>query len=501
MKAKKVLLVLCALVMVALCAVSCKKKQEPTVFYTSVSPRQALTASTKISLKGYAFESFLDGGLIKVSETRGDVKYYGALNDAGETVLPVSYTMLSSSGSFIVAEGGDEVSRHYVFSQKGALLLTSDNMVEATDVGGGYFSVQDNNSACLYNAKGEDVLPGAGLDETYAFSVCGNFALAVSRTKGIVFVFHVLTSNVVLSFFDNDTTKYSVAYVGGNDFIVIKNDVVTASDYDLALDRGTEGTVYYKQTVSRYTVGVSSPVTLSPGRFLVQVANRYSVGVTEEMRAGFSLKEKYNAVSYYKAEGKRATGALAYYIADNSLAEQKSMPDGVSLLFTPINGIAATLSSSGAIVFLSDSAEVVGKIDDAVYQDIVFSGDVVTASKVVESGMARRGGYDKNGNLVIPFEYSYISAFVGGKAIATKNGEGYVITTSGAETYIGEYSFPHYFDGFYPSTAEGFVGVMSLDGVSLVSPAYQGFDAVRRYGNAVYVALYIGEVVDVYRLY
>ena len=490
------MIILCALV-AALTFVSCKKPQKTSDLYRSGTPRQALTSSTKISLSGYSFDSFLDRGMIKVTETREGVDYYGALGEMGEVVLPVSYTALTSSGDFLVAEGADGYS---VFSRSGKRLTTAEEYIEVNDVGGGYFSVTDRQYTYLYNAEGQNVLPGTQLDTTYEFSACGNFALAVSQTKGNVFVFHVLTSDIVLSFFNNESTKYSIAYVGGNDFVVIKNRVVTSSDYDLVLDRGSEGSVYYKQTVSRYTAGVESPVTLSPGRFLVQVANRYSIGVTEEMRAGFSLNEGYQAVSYYKTDGKRASGALGYYVADASLAEKRAMPDGVSPLFTPVNGTAATLTSSGAIVLLNENAEVTGAIDDAVYQDVLFSGEVVTASKQLESGVVRRGGFDKNGRVVIPFEYSYISAFVGDKAIATKNGKAYILTTSGAETYVGDYSFPHYFDGFYQTDEGGFAGLTSFDGVRLVAPSYQGIEDVRRYGDAVYVALYIGSATDVYRL-
>ena len=492
-------MILCALVLTALCFVSCKGKREPTVFYTSVAPRRALTASVKVSLSGYAFDSFLNGGLIKVSETRDGETYYGAVNGEGEAVLPVSYTSLSSEGGFLVAEGGEEKNEHHVFLSSGAELLTLSELSSVRDIGDGYFSVVTSGGSAVYDKTGKNVLPGTDLDGTYEYASCGNFILARSEEKGRTFVFHALTSDVKLSFFDTETTSYLVAYVGGGDFVAVKTDVAEASDYDVALDRG-EGTTYYKQTARRYTVGVENPVTLDPGRFIVRIANRNSIGLTEAERASFSLKDGFSAVSYYKTEGKRATGALSYYIADGSLKELKAMPDGVSPLFTPVNGVGAALSSSGAVVFLNESGDEVGRIDDAVYQDIVFSGEVVVASKIVD-GKVKRGGLNKKGETVVPFEYSYISAFVGEKAVASKAGKSYVVTTNGAETYICDEAFPHYLDGISKVTDGTKVGVVSLDGVSLVSPAYQGFAAVRRYGDVVYAALTLGSVTDVYRLY
>ena len=493
-------MILCALVLVALCGASCKRKQEPTVFYTSSSSHRALTTSSKVSLSNYTFDSFLNRDLIKVSEMREGEEFYGVLNGEGEVILPVSYTSLSCEGDFLVAEGGEQTSEHYVFDLTGKQLAVLPSLTAVADIGGGYFAVVDGNASTVYNGKGENVLPGTELDETYEFSSCGNFILAQSRQKGRTFVFHALTSDVLLSFFDTETTEYVVAYMGGADFVALKNDAVDASsDYDIVINRG-EGATYYKQTARRYTVGVSSPTVLSPGRFIVSIANRYSIGYTEEDRRSFSLKEGNHAVSYYKTEGKTASGALAYYVADGSLQERKAMPDGVSPLLSPINGVAAALSSSGAIVFVNESGDVVNEINDAVYQDIVFSGEVVVASKIVSSGVVRRGALDKTGKVVVPFEYSYISAFVGERAIAAKEGRSYVITSSGAQSYVCDESFPYYFDGFYRVTVGEFIGVVSFEGVSLVPASYQGFAAVRRYGNVVYVALTIGSVIDVYRL-
>ncbi len=494
-------MILCALVLVALSAVSCKKKTESASYFRSVSSARALTSSVKIDLKGASFDEFLNRGLIKVKSVEEEGVRYGVMNQAGESILPVSYRSVTCSGDFLIAEGGEEVSRHHVFSLDGTLLYVSDDEIEVTDVGGGFFSVVTKSTSYLFNGKGENVLPGSLLDQSYAFSACGNYVLARSAEKGRTFVFHTLTSDIIYSFFDSETTSYVVAYLGGSDFAVVKTDLADAADYDVALDRGAEGKKYYKQTVRRYTAGVSDPAVLSTGRFIVKIFNAYSVGMTEEDREGFSLKEGFQGVAYYETVGKTASGALSYYIGDASLKELKALPAGVSPLATFVNGTAAVSNASGAICFLNESAEVTGVIDDAVYQDVFFSGEVVVASKVTESGVLRRGGFDKSGKNVIPFEYSYISSFVGGKAVVSKGGKAYVMTSSGAETYVGDYTMPHYFDGFYETRSGDFVGATSFDGVPLIAPTYQTFSAVRRYGDSVYVALSLGAVTDVYRFY
>ena len=501
MKAKKVLLILCALILVALSAVSCRKKTVQTTYYTSVDARLALTSSVQLSLRGYAFEEFMNREMIKVSEDRSDETYYGVISGAGDLVLPVSFLRLEMAGDFFVAEGGEETQTSNVYSLSGELLHTENRSIEVTDVGGGYFAIKAEEESHLYSPKGEEVLPGSHLDDTYSYVVCGNFVIAQSSYRDRIFVFHERTSDILLSFYDTSSVSYAVNYVGGSDFIVLINESVDASaDYDLEMTR-TEGKVYYKQTVRRYTIGVPEPTTLTPGRFLSSIYSKYSVGLTQEERECFALKEGYFAVAYYLREGKKASGALSHYIADGSLNEIKAIPEGVSALLSPINGVAAAVSAAGAILFFNESAEVVGRIDDAVYQNVIFSGEVVTASRVTESGVIRLGGFDRSGRLVLPFEYSYISAFVGGKAIASKGGKSYLVTTSGSETYIGDYSMPHYFDGFYEVKVGESVGATSFDGISLISPVYRAFSAVRRYGSRVYVAISIGAVTDVYRLF
>ena len=409
--------------------------------------------------------------------------------------------MSENTGSFIVAEGGEESSKFHVFSSDGQLLYTSDETIEVTDVGSGYFSVAENSNSYLFNGEGVNVLPGTLLDSTYAYSVCGDFILARSAAKGRTFVFHTKRSDTLLSFFDSETMNYLVSYSGGNDFIVVKTEKTAAdASYDVVIDRG-EGSTYYKQTVRRYTIGIADPVTLTPDRFIVKIYNAYSIGQTVETRKNYALKEGYQGVAYYLTEGRKASGALGHYIADGALREIKSLPDGVSALITPVNGVAAATDHQGAILFLDENADVVGRIDDAVYQNVLFSGEIVTASKVTENGVIRLGGFDRSGRMVIPFEYSYISAFIGGKAIASKGGKAYVITTSGAEEYVGEYSMPHYFDGFYEVRRDDRVGAASFDGVTLIPSTYRTIKAVSRYENVVYVAVTIGTVTDVYRLY
>lgn len=506
MKAKRVLLILIVLILCVTVAVSCKKKEEqetPLSFYRSASPRQALTTSVQVSLQGYSFDSFLEGGKIKVAEideNNSANTLYGVISGRGEIILPVKYTSLKSVGSFFLAEGGEEISRHYVFSEDGRELYVSDEAIGVIDVGEGYFSVSTATASYLLNENGENVLPGTHMEPSCRYSVCGEYVLAKNEAKKETFIFHAKTSNVLLSFFDSDAKTHLVVYVGGKEFIDVFSERLESSEgADVEINRDS-GVYYYKQTIRRYNAENGASVLLTPGRFIVRIDNRYTLSDVSG-RESFLLEEGYNAVAYYAIEGRKASGSLNYYIADASLSVLKDLPEDVSARLNFVNGLAAAVNGSGSILLLDDKADVKLKIDDAVYQDVVFSGEVVTASKVMENGTVRRGAFDLSGKVVVPFEYSYISEFVGGKAVATKAGVAYLLSSGGEAVYIGDYTMPHYFEGFYQTTSGDMVGAASFDGKTLIPPVYFAVTEYARDGNTVYVALSVDSVTDVYRLY
>ena len=125
----------------------------------------------------------------------------------------------------------------------------------------------------------------------------------------------------------------------------------------------------------------------------------------------------------------------------------------------------------------------------------------MTASKVLSSGSRKIGGFDQTGKEVIPFEYNYISEFIGGKAVAVKQGKAYLIDTAGGATYIGDNDFPYYWEGFYEDVTDGTLGLTSFNGVELLPHRFTGLLGVKRSGNEVFVALRTSEgKTEVYRL-
>ena len=499
MKGKKCLVIVLILLL-AFSLFSCRKKQETTEYYRNFSSRPALTTAKKISLQGYRFDSFLNRGMILVSETQGSDKRYGVIGEQGELVLPVKYSSITMTGDFFLARGNLDETLYSVIDLKGDAILETNNYIEISDVGDGMVAVIEDSYATLYNEKGENVLPGSNFDYSYDFVSCGDFVLVKSAKRNSAFIFRTRTSENLLRFIGSEDTEYSVDYLGGNDFVVICNERVSAkTEGAVAFVKGSE-TTYYLQKVYRYTIGVEKPTRLETDRFLYSVGSRYSFGLTEEDREYYPLKEGVFSVRYYVTDGGKADGSLAYYIGNDSLSELGSLPEGVSPLVKMVDGLVAFGAPSGAIYFVNDALEVVKVIDDAQYQSVVWYGDAVIASKIGESGVRKFGGFDRAGGTILSFEYSYISAFVDGKTVVTKEGKAYLADGKGSFEYLAEESVPFAWDGYYEIREGSRAGLRSFGGVTLLSPSYDEVAGARRYGNRVFVAMSIADVTDIFVL-
>lgn len=499
MRYKKILIFLLALVLL-LSFPSCKKGKE-AAYYSSRESRHELTSSVRVPMGDYSFDAFLNRGMIRVSQGGETEQKYGVLNLDGEVILPARYESVTMQGDFFLLGGDLSGSLYEVASLEGERVYASDLPLSITDVGGGCVAITEGKNSYLYDSNGNNILPGTSLDNTYEYLSCGAFVIARSAVRNNAFVFHALTSEIRLRFLGSESVSYEVSYAGGNNFIVIRNETVTEKeDYTFALKR-SDGTRYFKQTLSLYVIGSDAPRSLEADRPIVSVSGKYAFGVSEEEREKFSLNEGYFAVRYYVTEGKTSDGTMAYYLSDASLREIRTLPSGISPILTMVDGRAAALSNEGAIYLFDQNLAVLAKIDDAPYQSLVFSGGVITASKLV-NGARRIGGFDLTGKEVIPFEYSYISEFYGEKAVATKGGKAYLVDKQGGAEYVAEAEFPFYWEGFYEKQSGGLIGLTSFGGHELFPCRYQSFKGVRRYGDEVLVALE-GQngTTEVYRLF
>lgn len=109
------------------------------------------------------------------------------------------------------------------------------------------------------------------------------------------------------------------------------------------------------------------------------------------------------------------------------------------------------------------------------YLTYIYHSNAIIASKVDYSSLTvKYGAVDKNGKIIVPFEYDELSPFYGEYAIGSKGGRRYRISSAGESTELidvvnvrqGAYVFEQY----------GKLGVKNYEGTELVAAEYDSLD-------------------------
>ena len=499
MKRLRTCIAILSVIVLLLSFCSCKNgKEQSSSYYEAGTQNTLLTNKIEVPIEGYKFVTFLNRGVIEISDEAGT--YFGAMNRDGRVLIePTRYSSLTMEGDFILAEGNIEEGLYTVLNLNGEIVYNTFKPITISDVGEGCVRVEEDGTSYIYNEKGEDLLGATSLDSTYDYTICTNYIAARSKTRKNAFVFARSTGDTLLSLYGSSTISFDLAYLGNKDFLVIREEIVdTESDCTYSL-KESGATKYVRQTMQIHGLDGSAPRTVTTEAPIYFLKDRYSFGTTQQDRENFLLKEGYFCLATYRLDGKAANGSVDYCVVDASLRPLARMPENANPLVRPVKGISAVTGTSGALYLVDDSMKVLATFDDAVYQSASFSGSVVTATRIGEG--SKRGCLDKEGNVVIPFEYSYISEFFGNYAIASKGGITYVVCTDGSSREIGEENFPYYWIGYYETVSGDKIGLASLDGGTLVPAVYDTLEGVGRYGGEVFVALKKDGKVTVFRLF
>jgi len=478
---------------------SCKKNNEQiSSYYEAGTANPILSSKIEVPIEGYSFVTFLNRGVIEISDESGT--YFGAMNRDGRVLIePTQYSSLTMEGDFFFAEGNIEEGLYVVLNLNGEIVYSTFKPITIADVGEGCFRVEEDGRSYVYDEKGNDLLGATSLDSTYEYSVCKNYILARSKTRKNAFVFLRRSGDTLLSLYGGSTVSFNVAYLGNKDFLVIREETVdAASNYTYSI-KENGATKYVLQTAEIRGVDGSAPRTVTPDAPIYSLSDRYSFGMTQQARENYALKEGYFSLATYRLDGKAADGSVEYCVTDASLRPLAHMPENINPQIRPVKGASAVTGANGVLYLVDEKLEVISAFDDAIYQSASFSGDYITATKIGEG--SKRGCLDKNGNVLIPFEYSYISEFFGNYVIASKGGETFVVGTDGTKRKIGEEIFPYYWIGYYEVVEGSSIGLASLDGNVLVAATYETLEGVGRYGGEVLVALKRNGKTTVFRLF
>ena len=498
---KKFFAVLCVLLTVAFCAFGCKGKVQEEGYYRMLASHIAPTSAVKTDLFGYTFEGFLDQDYILVSETKEEKTLYGVIDaEANKLLFSPLYADVEMSGDFFLLTPGSDNIGYRVASQKGTIISETSEKPEIADVGQGYVSVASGNRSIVYDSDGEEALSANLMSADYEYSACGNFMIARDSMKGNYQVFNLHTGEVKLSLFPSANTLISLYYAGGNDFIAIY-DVESSYDekYDIIMQMSENNLLYMKQTVYRMTIGVESTHILPIKGYVASLTNKYTLGKTESDRERYPLKDGYFTMGLYNLTDKTADGSIRYVVADASLNVLEELPDGIRPDTNTSDGYFISGLQTATVRLYNDKLENVMTLSDGPYHSASLSDGTVVVSKLY-NGMALYAAYDTNGAMLIDYKYSYLSDFISGKAIGVRDKKSYLVGRDGSEVYLSDDPLPYWWDGYYERTENGRIGLNSYNGTVLTPASYESVENYTRNGDTVYVAMKIGNAVDVYKL-
>ena len=499
---KKFCLILCLLSCLALCAVGCETTARDDSYYRLFASHISPSHSVKTDLFGYDFEDFLERDYILVSETKEDKTLYGVVNGATNRLLfaPL-YVDVEMIGDFFLLSPDEGGGDYRVTASDGTIIAEEQMKPTISDVGQGYVCVTTTSASTVYNSKGAEALPTSFLDENYVYTACGNFMMAMDSVKGDYQVFDLRTGESKLTLFPPTNTVLSVHYAGGNDFIVIYDTETSNEDnYDVVLQMGGGSLIYLKQTIRRLTVGMSMPRTVTFPGYVASVSSKTSFGKTERMREQYPVKDGYLTVGLYNVTGKDADGSIRYVLTDDSLNVVAELPDGIRPDTNTVDGYFLSGMQTANVQLFNDKLESILTLSEGPYHSALLSDGVIVVSKV-NNGASLYAAYDTKGNLLIDYKYSYLSEFISGKSIGVRDKKSYLVGKDGSETLISDDPLPYWWDGYYERTENGRIGLTSYNGTVLTPASYESVEDVSRYGDTVYVALRIGNAVEVFKLY
>ena len=499
---KKFLAVLCVLATLALGAFGCKEAaQEDQGYYRLFASHIAPNYSEKTDLFGYSYYDFLDRDFVEICTVKDEKTLYGVVDTASRKLLfAPEYADVEMIGDFFLLHPGSDEDDYRVAATDGTVIYESPELPTVYDVGQGYVCVTTSTRSIVYDSKGEEALPSSLMGADYIYTACDNFMIARNSIRGEYMIFNLHTGELKLTLFPPESTVLSVYYAGGNDFIVVYDKETSYdADYDILLAMGSDYSVYLKQTVYRMTVGVETPHIVPVKGYIASLTSRYAFGMTELVRETYPIRDGYFTMGLYNVTDRSADGSIRYVLTDASLNVVAELPDGIRPDTNTVDGYFLSGLQSANVRLFNDRLENVLTLSDGPYHAAVLSDDAIILSKVTD-GISLYGAVRTDGTELIEMKYSYLSEFISGKAIGVRDRKSYLVGKDGSETYLSDDPLPYWWDGYYEYRENGRIGLRSYNGTVLTPASYESVDNCTRYGDTVYVAMKIGDAVDVYRL-
>ena len=504
----KKFLVLCLVAFITILSVSCIQQEE--VFYEKFSVKAGEEAlvdfpafalpktATEIKLpKGIYPKTYLSEGFFTISKEKDADSGLGVLSPDGKIVVPLEYDRIQMDGPFIMAskQEGDGV-ENYFYYKDGEEIPLSVTELELV------FYALDDNFFCISNDTESQVFDKKGrasfvqnFPSTTTYSAFDDYIQVYDPTtqyNGIYEVYNGFARHIK-SYIGNVSggIVYNITYSGKDTFIVLQTSI-NGSDFDYVMKNEETGNLdKYGQRVFLYDGKKYEEKEIDLDFHILSIRNMFSPGLTYENRKSFAIKEGFSNIWIVKTDENKNLVDTTAHIMDSKCRITLNFEGDVGgdmLRFA--NGVGfggASLENFQTGLFALDGS-LLWSNNDFSYHTQSYNDGFLVVGKGGTEGVFY-GVFDKEGQLIIPLEYDFISNFADGCALARKNG-GWIRLFSNGDVENFDYHNAKldnlsYFTYLY--TLEGKVGVENFKGERIIPCEY---DEALCYGYSNYTLYY-----------
>ncbi len=526
---KRKAVVLLTILIAAIALTSCVRSNPLSDSYTIDKGREVFlseeyfnyTIAEKIALpEGVFFESYLydDTYLVYASnDSEKEAYLYGLANSEG-LVVPCEYNKVSKSGLFLnftkIEESGESINEiRYI---DGILLLKISGSISIKAINEDYCALYYDSYSQVFDKDGVYYFTDSTkMSSNFSYSYCDGRLFGQDTLLNDWFVWTLSKQEggssaptgiaLIDTFFISNNEIKTVCYLGKDVYLVIESVESNKSEYTYYEEReGSDRFVFQHAYTVNLSNGQVEEVELEYP--ILGVLNKYSPSMSYEQRETFNVSEGYTAVCIAVLGEDLKRVGLRYYVIDSDCNFVIRYPEGITpgaISFIDGYGFTgmATASYGSGLYYMNCDVTWINQEHE--YFDHSFNYGRYVCAYGTEKGSVY-GAFDSEGNVVINFEYSYISPFSQDKAIAQKDDVYYLIDSEGEiiqnlEDFYEDITILSF--GMYLYEDNGYLGIKNFAGNILVKAENNSYVSVEKHGSAIFACFEKNDASVLYKIY
>lgn len=528
---KRKIIILLIIMTITILLTSCDRPSSSLNSYTIEKGKEVFiseeyhsyTSYEEIKLPdGVFFQSYLGDDTYLVysvqnSSEENAVYRYGMANSGG-LLVECEYSSVSKSGPFLnflrVEESGESINEiRYI---DGILLLKITGSVSIEAINDDYCTLYYDSYSQVFDKDGIYYFSENNkMSSNFSYSYCDGrlfgqdtllndwFIWSLSKTTGS----DSTPKGIAMldSFFTSDNDIKTVCYMGKDTYLIVDSVESDKSNFTYyEIKDNAQRFVYQDAYTINISTGYIELITLEYP--ILGVLNKYSPSMSYEQRNSFNVNDGFTSVCVAVLGEDLNRVGLRYYVMDSNCNFVIRYPEGITpgaISFIDGYGFAgmATASYGSGLFYMNCDSMWINQEHEYFDQSFLF-GRYVCA--YTGEGGSVYGAFDSDGNIVIPFEYDYLSPFSKLSAIAQKGDDFYIIDTNGVierklDDFYNDITPLSY--GFYIYEEEGLLGIKNFEGEIIINADNDTYHSVEIHDGVLFVLFEKEEKSVLYRIY